>query len=374
MVIGVNTRFLLKNKMEGFGWYTFETISRIVKNHPEHQFIFFFDRAYDEKFVFSDNVSPVVLRPPARHPILFKIWFNYSITAALKKYNCDGFISPDGYLSLRTSVPQLAVIHDLNFEHNPQDIPTGALTYLKTYFPLFAQKATRISTVSNFSKEDLVRTYNVTPTKIDVAYNGAANCFQPVSHQVKQETQKKYSNGQPFILFVGALHKRKNIQRLLAAFDTIKSTTTHPQHLVIVGEKTWNNQHFQTPESINEYVHYTGHIQLDELAKITASADVMACVSYFEGFGIPLLEAMQAGTPVLAGNKTALPEIGSDAVHYCDPFSVEDIAKQLNHLLSNPTLLTDLAKKGRERAKAFSWNTTAEELWKSFEKMMKEKG
>jgi hypothetical protein len=91
MIIGVNTRFLLKNKMEGFGWYTYETISRIVKKHPEHQFIFFFDRACDERFVFAENVTPVVLNPQARHPILFKIWFNYSITKALKKYNCDGF-------------------------------------------------------------------------------------------------------------------------------------------------------------------------------------------------------------------------------------------------------------------------------------------
>ena len=129
MRIAVNTRFLLPKKMEGFGWYTFETISRIVKKHPEHEFFFFFDRPFDKKFIFASNVTPVVLNPPARHPILFKIWFDRSVTKALKKYQCDAFISPDGYLSLKTDVPQLGVIHDLNFEHHPKDIPASALKY-----------------------------------------------------------------------------------------------------------------------------------------------------------------------------------------------------------------------------------------------------
>jgi glycosyltransferase involved in cell wall biosynthesis len=370
MIIGVNTRFLLKNKMEGFGWYTYETISRIVKKHPEHQFILFFDRAYDEKFVFAKNVTPVVLHPQARHPLLFKIWFNYSITKALKKYNCDGFISPDGYLSLRTSVPQLAVIHDLNFEHNPDDIPPRALKYLTKYFPLFAQKANRICTVSNYSKEDIISTYGIDSNKIDVTYNGAAACFRPISSAENKRVQVSYSEGKPFLLFVGALHKRKNIQRLLDAFSELKSTTNHPHHLVIVGEKLWDDHHFHTPKAIKEFVHYTGHIDLEELARITAAADLMTFVSYFEGFGIPLLEAMQSGTPVLAGNKTALPEIGRDAVQYCDPFSVEDIAHQLNYLLSSPKVLEEMKDKGLHRAQHFSWNNTAEQLWKSFEEMM----
>lgn len=358
--------------MEGFGWYTFETISRIVKKHPEHQFIFFFDRAYDARFVFAENVTPVVLNPQARHPILFKIWFNYSITKALKKYNCDGFISPDGYISLKTNVPQLAVIHDLNFEHNPADIPPNALKYLKKNFPLFAKKANRICTVSHFSKEDIVSTYSIAPSKIDVTYNGAAECFKPVSQEEKKKIQVSYSVGKPYILFVGALHKRKNVQRLLDAFKLLKSTSQHQHHLVIVGEKLWSEQHFQIPAEIKEFIHFTGHLHIDELAKITASAELMAFVSYFEGFGIPLLEAMQSGTPVLAGNKTSLPEIGGDAVHYCDPFSVEDIAEQLTHLLSNPDLLVDLSKRGLQRAKDFSWDKTADELWKSFVEMMSE--
>ena len=155
MRIAINTRFLLTHKMEGFGWYTFEIVKRLVENHPEHTFIFFFDRAYDERFIFGENVTPVVLKPQARHPILFKIWFDRSVTKALKKHKADIFFSPDGYLSLRTEIPQIGVIHDINFEHFPEDLPKSPRNYLRKYFPKFANKANHILTVSESSKQDI---------------------------------------------------------------------------------------------------------------------------------------------------------------------------------------------------------------------------
>lgn len=369
MRIGVNTRFLLPHKMEGFGWYTYETISRIVRAHPEHDFIFFFDRPYDNEFIFSDNVTPVVVRPPARHPILFKLWFDFALPRAIKKYNCDALISPDGYVSLKTHIPQLAVIHDLNFEHNPEDLPASALKYLKTNFPKFAQVAARICTVSNYSKQDIVQTYGVDPLKIDVTYNGASDVFRPISADEKKAVRIQYTDGCPYILFVGALHKRKNINRLLQAFEKFKETDENGYQLLIVGEALWSSQHINVPASISHHVLFTGHIRISELAEITASADLLAFVSYFEGFGIPLLEAMQCGTPVLAGNRTALPEIGGDAVHYCDPFDVEDIYQQLTRLLIDSDLRNNYSQQGIKRAREFSWEHTAEGLWMSFEKM-----
>jgi hypothetical protein len=101
MRIAINTRFLLSSKMEGFGWYTFEVVKRLVEQHPEHEFVFFFDRAYDPKFIFGPNVTPVVLNPPARHPILFYIWFEWSVRRALKKHNIDGFKSAAGWCDPR---------------------------------------------------------------------------------------------------------------------------------------------------------------------------------------------------------------------------------------------------------------------------------
>src|SRR3989338_7797845 len=193
MRIAVNTRFLLSSKMEGFGWYTYEVVRRMVQNHPEHTFLFFFDRAYDPSFLFGNNLQAIVLRPQARHPLLFKYWFNVSVKRALKKYKADVFFSPDGYLSLTSSVPQIGVIHDINFEHNPQDIPKGALRYLQHYFPLFARKANHLLTVSEYSRQDIARTYHISEDKITVAWNGASETFQPIDLTARTEVRRKYA-------------------------------------------------------------------------------------------------------------------------------------------------------------------------------------
>lgn len=356
--------------MEGFGWFTFETVRRIVRMHPEHDFIFFFDRPFDSSFVFADNVTPVVVPPPARHPLLFRVWFDFSLPRFFKKYNCDAFISPDGYLSLRTDIPQLAVIHDLNFEHNPEDLPTAHRRYYRTFFPKFAKKAARLVTVSNFSKQDIQKTYGIPADKIDVVYNGVAAIFQPLSEKKKQDIRRDYTASNPYLLFVGALHKRKNLQRLIDAFLELHQAGRIEHHLLIVGETMWRSQAIKLPEELKEFIHFTGHLDTNRLAHVTASADLLCFVSCFEGFGIPILEAMKSGVPVLAGNLTALPEVGGDAALYCDPYSVESIKEGILQVLDNERLQESMRLNGIERAANFSWDKTADGLWESFEKMM----
>ena len=206
MRIAINTRFLLSSKMEGFGWYTYEIAKRLVENHPEHDFIFLFDRPFDEKFVFAKNVEPVVINPPARHPFLFYLWFEFGVKKALKKHKADLFFSPDGYLSLSSNIPQIAVMHDLNFEHNPQDLKWLMRSYYRRFFPKFAEKASKIITVSDYSKEDIIKTYDIDPLKISSIWNGASDVFKPISADEKKSIQNEYANGQPFFLFVNSLN------------------------------------------------------------------------------------------------------------------------------------------------------------------------
>ena len=139
MRIAVNTRLLLKGKLEGIGWYTNETLKRIVREHPEHEFIFFFDRPYDPSFIFASNVTPVVFEPQARHALLFYIWFELRIPYMLRKYKADLFLSTDGLLSLKTKVPTCLVIHDLAFEHYPEHLKRSHRMYLRKFSPLFAK-------------------------------------------------------------------------------------------------------------------------------------------------------------------------------------------------------------------------------------------
>lgn len=364
MRIAINTRFLLPTKMEGFGWYTYEVCKRLVEMHPEHMFIFFFDRPYDPKFIFGKNVEPVVVNPPARHPILFYIWFEWSIKRALKKHKADLFFSPDGYLSLGSDVKQIGVIHDINFEHHPEDLPKSALNYLKKYFPKFARKADHIITVSEYSKQDICSTYQINEAKVSSIWNGATDAFKPISESEQAKVKADFTEGQDYFLFVGAIHPRKNVIRLLKAFDEFKKATNAPTKLLIVGEALWGNPTFKeaiSHENQSEVI-FTGHLSLEHLTKIMASAKLLTYVPYFEGFGIPLVEAMKCGTPVLAGNRTSLPEIGGDAVLYCDPFDIGDIAKQMMELDANETLRMQLSAKGLEQSKQFSWDKCAKEV------------
>ena len=353
--------------MEGFGWYTFEIVKRLVQNHPEHQFILFFDRPFDKQFIFGDNVIPVVLNPPARHPILFILWFEFAVYRALKKYKADVFFSPDGYLSLRSKIPQIGVIHDINFEHYPKDIPLVPRVYLRYFFSKFAKKADKIITVSETSKEDIAKTYSISSNKIQVAWNGVSDNFNPITEEEKQVSRDKYANGKPFFLFVGSLHPRKNLKRLIEAFELFRKENNNFD-LVIVGEEMWSSNKIDSSEK--NVIHFTGHLSLDELSKVMASASIFTFVPYFEGFGLPLVEAMKSGVPILAGNLSCLPEVAGDAAVYCNPMDTQDIVLKLKALVKDEDLKATLIQNGLERSKLFSWDNSARIVWDEISKFL----
>ncbi len=372
MRIAINTRFLLPGKLEGFGWYTYEVSKRLAEQHPEHTFYFFFDRTFETRFVFAENVIPVVLHPQARHPVLFRIWFDRSVTRALKKYRIDLFFSPDGYLSLRTEVPQVAVIHDLNFEHYPQDLPNGALRYLKKFFPRFARKATRIVTVSDYSAGDICEQYGIERAKVVTAHNGASEMYRPLDEIDKVAIRQKYADGNDFFLFVGSLHPRKNLIRLLKAFEAY-CEAGGTMNLVIVGENLWKRKKavISVSETVKKRIFFTGYLDQDELVRVMAAAGIFVYVPYFEGFGIPLVEAMRCGVPIISGNRTSLPEVAGDAALYCDPFDVDDISEKMVQLADDRTMRAYLGKKGLERAEQFSWQFTADKVWEVISDVLK---
>lgn len=374
MEIVVNTRLLLRNKLEGIGWFTYETLKRITNAHPEHHFIFLFDRDYDEEFIFSDNITPVILSPQARHPFLFYWWFEFSVANFLNKYKPDLFLSPDGYMSLKANCKQLAVIHDISFEHYPNDVSFIVRKYYHHFFPRFARKATRIATVSEFSKRDLVKTYGVRASKIDVVFNGSNEFYSPILDELKLETQKRFSRAGEYFLFVGSLHPRKNISRLFKAFDLFKAAVKSDVKMVIVGEKYyWTNEIKQTYLNMKhkDDVVFTGRLSNEDLKNVLGSALALTYVPYFEGFGIPILEAMNCDTPVITSNVTSMPEVAGDAALLVDPFSEQSIAEAMIYIHKDEDMRSDLIKKGIERRKEFSWDRTANLLWESIEKTMK---
>jgi glycosyltransferase involved in cell wall biosynthesis len=373
MKIAVNTRLLLAGKLDGMGWFTYETFKRITQSHPEHEFIFMFDRPYSPEFIFSDNIRPVILRPPARHPVLWYAWFEYSVPAALQKHEADIFISPDGYLSLKTSVPSLAVIHDINFHHRPEDLPYLTRIFYRNFFPLYAKKSEIIVTVSEYSKQDICKSYDIPPQKIHVVSNGANPLFRPLSRDEILKVRDTYTGGNPYFVFIGNLHPRKNVPRLLQAYDLFREKVTWDYRMVIVGEKMFMTTEIERVlrqmKHAKEIV-FTGWLDPQSLCSVTGGATALTFVPLFEGFGIPIIEAMYCDTPVLASNVTSLPEVAGNAAIYADPYDVQSIAEQMIQIATDENLRKDLIEKGRIRRQNFSWDKTAEGLWNCIDKLI----
>ena len=244
-------------------------------------------------------------------------------------------------------------------------MPRIHLWHYKRYFPKFAKKAKRIVTVSEFSKQDIVECYGIDPEKIDVAYNGVNEVFAPISEEEKSEIRARYTNGNPYFMFVGSLHPRKNLARLFTAFDLFKSQTPSNVKLLIVGEKRWWSEPIEQAYSsmrFKEEVVFAGRLSAEDLHKVTASALASVYVSYFEGFGIPILEAFRCETPVITSNVTSMPEVADDAALLVDPFSEASIAEGMTEMLDEKVRKA-LIEKGVERAMDFSWDKAAKEIW-----------
>lgn len=374
MVIAVNTRFLLKDYLEGYGNFTFECFSRLSKKYPEHTFLYIFDREFDKTFITSDNIIPIVAGPPARHPLLWQYWYNYKVPAILRKYKADVFVSPDGFCCLRTKVPQCMVLHDLSFIHYPQFIQKSHLRFYKSFTPKFLQKAKSIATVSLFSKEDILRHYKIADNKIDVVYNGVSTIFKPIDQEQKEAIKTKYAEGREFFLFTGSIHPRKNLLHLLKAFSIFKKRQKSNMQLLIAGRLAWDYESFITGLKSYKYreeVKLLGYLQQEELATITASAYALVYPSFFEGFGVPPIEAMQCEVPVIASNAGSIPEVCGDAAVYVDPGNIDAIAEKMMLLYKDESKRNDLIAKGKTRAKEFSWEKTAGLLWSAIGKATK---
>lgn len=371
MIIAVNTRFLLSEYVEGYGYFIYETFKRVTSAHPEHEFIFIFDRPFDKRFVFGKNVTPVVTGPAARHPLLWKFWYDVKVPAVLRKYKADVFVSCDGFCSLATKVPQCLVVHDLAFLHYPSFIKKSHLLFYKKYIPKFLAKAKSIATVSGFSKKDIITHYETEADKIDVVFSAAKEIFCPVSDAIKAEIKNKYTADKEYFVYAGAIHPRKNLMNLLKAFSVFKKRQQTNMKLLLAGRLAWKYESFT--ESLKSYkyrddVIMTGYIPEEELVNIIGAAYGMVYPSLLEGFGVPVLEAMQCDVPVITSDNSSMSEIAGDAALYADANSHTDIAEKMMLLYKDEKLRKELIEKGREAVKQYRWDKTASLLWQCIEK------
>lgn len=375
MRVGVNSRLLLKDKLEGIGYFTLKNLERLTKNHPECEFVLFFDRPYDKDFVFADNVKAVVIPFPTRHPMLWHIYFEILLPIYIRLYKIDVFFSTEGYIPTRGKTPKLCTIHDINFEHEKTYIGNKIYQkYMEYFTPRFAKSANAVLTVSNFSKQDLVTTYSLEENKIFVVESSANEEYKTYSEEENQKTKEKYSNSCPYFYFVGSLQKRKNLTNLFKSFDIFKSKTQSNVKLLIVGSRKWWKGEIEDTFNAMRFkdeVVFTGRLPLEEVNRIASASIGLVFVSFFEGFGVPPLEAYRSSTAVITSNTSSMPEIAGEGAIYVNPYDVNSICDAMIELYSNPSLRESLIKKGQEQAKKYSWDKTAELVWKAIEQVAK---
>lgn len=368
MRILVNTRFLLKDKLEGIGLYTFEVLKRLVDRYPEHEFYFAFDRPFDSRFCFGVNVFPLVLFPPARHPFLFWWWFEVAIPRAYKQFNCDAFFSPDGFTTLSKAIAKNVItIHDLAYLHYPQQVRGLMRQYYRRFIPKFIDQASSVITVSQASHDDIISYFPKAGSKTTWVYNGVSHSFVGVSPEDAMKVKQVWSSAQDYFIMIGAIHPRKNIPRTVNAFTEFKKRTGSKTKLLIVGRKGWKSDASETSisqSSESQDIHQTGYVSDDDLALLLASSKGLLYTSLFEGFGLPIAAAMKCEIPVLTSDRSSMIEVAGEAALLADPTDSESIVKCLIRLDNDEDLRSSLIQAGKVRANDFDWDITANHLAK----------
>ncbi len=235
--------------------------------------------------------------------------------------------------------------------------------------------ADHIITVSEFSKNELLRYFTLEPEKITVTHSAAKDIFVPCSPEEKKRVREKYGVPEDFILFVGSLEPRKNVATLVRAYISLPEPVRKRHRLVIAGGKGWLNAEIDTllKSSGSSGILRIGYVDEQDLPALYSAAIVSVFPSLYEGFGLPVLEAMACGTPVISSNSSSLPEVGGDAALYFDPHDTNQLKETLERLLGDENLRAQLSRKGIERARLFSWEKAAQETLGVYEKVYRNK-
>ena len=274
--------------------------------------------------------------------------------------------------------PVVVSIHDLSFEHLPETFKRRSRTQLRLTVRHSARRAARIISLSEHGRRDIIETYGITAERVSAIPLAAPSNFGPVhDNRELQRVRHNYGIDGDYILSVGSIQPRKNLARLVKAYASLrgnKSADKLPK-LVLVGKCGWlYDETLRTLEEtgVKDSVVLTGYVPQADLPALYSGALCFVYPSYFEGFGLPPLEAMKCGAPVIVGNKTSLPEVVGDAALAVDPFDVEAIASAMKKVIESSALRNELSIKGQTRAEAFDWRETARKTLAIYEEVAHE--
>jgi len=268
----------------------------------------------------------------------------------------------------------VTTIHDISYEHLPETFNRRSRFQMKLTIRHTARHADHVIASSEYSRQDVIDMYQLRPEKVTAIPLAAPASYKPVTDQSRLNLiREKYSIKGDFILGVGSIHPRKNLSRLISAYAALVKRRDDVPALILVGKKGWlSDETFNAKElsGLGDRVRFTGFVPDEDLPPLYSAAKIFVYPSFFEGFGLPPLEAMQCGTPVITGNRTSLPEVVGDAGLQVDPFQIDAIADAIEKVLSDEKLSSELSERGLKRAEKFSWGSTARQTLAVFERIV----
>ncbi len=358
MRIGVDLSAIQSTK-SGVDWYTHRVIQEMMDLlAPDEQLYLYSNRETGFEQEAANRANVYIHRSNFMYQ---EPWRQFILPLLLRQHNIDVCFFTNFVLSIAATCPMVLTIHDLSFRLFPRTHSLRNVVWARSLVPISTRRSKRIIAVSNNTKLDLVRLMNVPSWKVEVIHEGAPEEFNPEPTDEDEEAMGHYGIIKPYVLFVGTLEPRKNLNFLIRSFDQVAKARPDV-HLVLAGRRGWMAQAiFDELErrDLLGRVHITGYVRERFLPALYRQASAFVYPSLYEGFGLPPLEAMSSGTPVIVSRSSSLPEVVGDAGLFVNPLDTNELAEAMNSILSDDGLAAELRRKGLERAAGFSWKKAA---------------
>ena len=352
------------HRRAGLGRYAESLTRALVAAHPD-RFGLFYNRERGVEPLAGLGHLPARTIALGYKPWRMLVWLGQLGRVGLDRFlpGAELFHATEHLLLPLRSVPTVLTVHDLIFRYLPAHHKPLNRWYLNLTLPLYCRRATHIITISECTRRDLVTAYDLSTEKITVVYEAADPRFRIQSPETVAAVRARYDLPDHYLVFVGTIEPRKNLTRLLSAFETIRAEGLS-DGLVIVGRRGWLYDDFFAAlerSPVRDAVIFPGYVPDEDLPAIYAGAQVLVFPSLYEGFGLPVLEAMACGTPVTASSASSIPEVGGDAVLYFDPTDTDEMIETTRRLLRDAALREEMRTRGLVWANRFSWEQAANE-------------
>ncbi|MGM0613315.1 MAG: glycosyltransferase family 4 protein [Bacteroidota bacterium] len=375
MKIGIEGQRLFREKKHGMDMVALELIRNLQRLDTENEYVIFIKPDMDNACLQeSENFKIVELKGGS-----YPYWEQVKLPKAAKAEGCDILHCTSNTAPVNIKIPLIVTIHDIIYLEGVKLSKAGGSLYQrlgniyrKWNVPRVAKNARKIITVSNSEKKRIYKHFGFENDKVDVVYNGVSEHFKKIDNKKElNKIREKYNLPEKFIFFLGNTDPKKNTRNVLKAFDHFLSKNKAiPLVMLDFGEENLKDilKEIGKPH-LREHIHLTGYIINSDLPAIYNLSEVFLYPSLRESFGIPMLEAMACGTPVITSNTSSMPEIADDAAYIVDPETPESISLGIYRLMNNHSLRNKNIQKGFKRASEFSWRDTAEETLKIYKSL-----